>query len=237
ESARLRQLIIEEVKRQPRVALPIVRRLSSWKRVAGIAAMVALATTIVLALVIFGGRVPKVYADAVSDHVDHCTLEALVEDVKDPLILKPAAKDYCGLAFLPDISQFGFSNPYGRECKLDEEVFLHLIYFNSDKMSVSVFLSTHSSKDIASSLKLRELAGYTIASINSSGVDLMVLTTLDRGQTRQISESIASQIRQATQSSQNRGRRDARSSLQFQARTGTAGNRRVLLPAFASRPL
>jgi len=150
-------------------------------------------------------RVPKVYADAVYDHLDHCTPEAFIRDVNDPAVLKDASKQYCGLTVLPDISQYGFVKPYARECELDKEVFMHLTYFNSDQVPVSVFVSTHSSKDITASMRLRELSGYTIAAINTAGVDLVVLTTLDESRTRQISEAIASQIRQAAQESQLHG--------------------------------
>jgi len=205
DGTRLRQLIIEEIKRHPKATLPVVRGVSFWKRISAIAAMLVAAIGIGVALLIFGARVPKVYADAVSDHLDHCTLQALDQDVKDPAILKPAAKEYCGLAVLPDLSQYGFVEPRARECKLDEEVFMHLIYFNGDQ-PLSVFVSTHSSKDIATSMRLRELSGYTIASINANGVDLVVLTTMDERRTRQISESIAGQIRQAAQESQAQSR-------------------------------
>jgi hypothetical protein len=199
DSTRLRQIIIEEVKKQPRLPFRVVTSMSSWKRVAAVAAMVVCAIAIVLAVGILSNRVPRVFADAVDDHVDHCTLDVLRDDVKDPEVLKGAAQDFCGLAILPDISKYGFSEPRARQCTLADEVFLHLIYFNSDKQSASVFMSTHSSKDIASSMRLRELSGYTIASINSSGVDVMVLTTLDQRRTGQIAESVASQIRQAIQ--------------------------------------
>src|SRR5262249_2954798 len=43
DSTRLRRLIIEEVKRRPRLAFPVAPRLSSWKRVAAVAAMVVIA--------------------------------------------------------------------------------------------------------------------------------------------------------------------------------------------------
>jgi hypothetical protein len=205
DSARLRQAITEEVKRHPRPALPMVRGVSAWKRAAAIAAMLAVAIGIAVVLLVLGARVPKVYADAVSDHLDHCTLSALKDDVDDPAVLKPAAKDYCGVAVLPDVSQYGFVKPHARECTLDGEVFMHLIYFSGDQ-PLSVFVSTHSSKDIAAGMKLRELSGYTIASINTNGVDLVVLTTLDERRTRQISEAIAGQIRQAAQESQAQGR-------------------------------
>jgi hypothetical protein len=204
DTARLRQLIIEEVKRHPRPALPVVRRLSVWKRAGAIAAMLVVAIGIGVVMLILGNRVPKVYADAVSDHLDHCTLDVLKDDAWEPEVLKPAAKDYCGVAVLPDISQYGFTKPRARECTLDGEVFMHLVYFNGDQ-PLSVFVSTHSSKDIAASMKLRELSGYTIASINTNGVDVVILTTLDERRTRQVSETIAGQIRQAVQESQTHG--------------------------------
>src|SRR5215467_5214552 len=119
DSTRLRQYIIEEVKKRPRLALRSVHGLWTWKRVASIAAILVIAVGLGLALILVNSRVPKVYADAVFDHVDHCTLEALKEDPSDPAILKPAAKQYCGFAVFPDISQFGFSKAYARECELD----------------------------------------------------------------------------------------------------------------------
>jgi hypothetical protein len=231
DTTRLRQLIIEEVKRHPTVTLPAVRRATTWKRFASIAAILLVAIGIAVALLVFGARVPKVYADAVSDHLDHCTLAVLKEDEKDPTVLKPAAKEYCGVEVLPDISQYGFAEPRARECKLDEEVFMHLIYFNGDQ-PLSVFVSTHSSKDIAASMKLRELSGYTIASVNTNGVDLVVLTTLDERRTRQISESIASQIRQAAQESRlNHGWNEDRPDQRSQPPSEAYRSRTGLLPA------
>ena len=231
DSAKLRQLIIEDVKRHPAASLPmVVRRAAGWKRFAAIAAMLVVAIGIAVALLVFGARVPKVYADAVSDHLDHCTLQVLGDDASDPAILKPAAKDYCGVAVLPDLSQYGFANAHARECKLDEEVFMHLIYFSGDQ-PLSVFVSTHSSKDISASMKLRQLSGYIIASINANGVDLVVLTTLDERRTRQISESIASQIRQAAQESfLNHGWNEEGPAGSPQTPMGTYRSRTGLLP-------
>ena len=113
---------------------------------------------------------------------------------------------------------------------------MHLIYFNSDQIPVSVFLSTHSSKDIAASMKLRDLSGYTIAAINTAGVDLVVLTTLDESRTRQIAESIAGQIRQAAQESQTRGANDVE--LSSWSKTAARMDRGLeSVPAFSARPL
>src|SRR5262249_43880539 len=235
DGTRLRQLIVEEVKKRPRLAFPVVRRLSSWKRVAAVAATVVIVIGVTLGIVVLTGRVPKVYADAVYDHLDHCTLEAFRRDpALDPAELKVAAKEYCGLPVLPDISQYGFVKPYARECDLDKEVFMHLIYFNSDQVPLSVFLSTHSSKDIAPSMKLRDLSGYTIAAINTAGVDLVVLTTLDESRTRQIAESIAGQIRQAVQESQTRGSNEVESPRWSQALARVYSGFNAL-PAFSHR--
>jgi hypothetical protein len=204
DSSRLRQLIIEETRKRPRLTLRIVTGVSGWKRAAAIAAAVVCVSAMVLAVLIFGlkGRVPKVYADAVDDHLDHCSINRLGPPTETEL-LRSASQEYCGIIVLPDISQYGFGDPRGRLCDLAKETFLHLVYFDSKEQPVSVFISTHSSRDIASNMDMRELSGYTMASINSSGVDLLVLTTLDRKLTRQITETIAGQIRQASQSSQN----------------------------------
>jgi hypothetical protein len=222
DSSRLRQLIVEEVRKPPRLVFPIVGGISAWKRAAAIAATVVCVSAIVLAVFIFKGRVPKVYADAVDDHVDHCSLDKLGEPT-DPELLKSASREYCGVTILPDLSQYGFTDPRGRLCDLAQEQFLHLVYFDSKQQPVSVFISAHSSRDIAGSMKLRELSGYTIASINSSGIDLLVLTTLDQGLTRQIADAIAGQVRQATQASQ----------------TGLASPaaRRLLVASLGSAPL
>src|SRR5262249_16449141 len=98
DNTRLRQLIIEEIKKRPKLAFPVVPRLSAWKRVAAVAAVVVFVVAITLAIVVLNGRVPKVYADAVYDHVDHCTLDVLKDDVYPEAELKPAARQYCGLA-------------------------------------------------------------------------------------------------------------------------------------------
>jgi hypothetical protein len=168
--------------------------------------MVVCAIGIMLAIGILGGRVPRVYADAVDDHVDHCSYAAMANGATDPDLLKnEGAAKHCGVAVLPDISQYGFGDPHGRLCDLAGEEFLHLVYYNSDKQPLSVFVSTHSSRDIAGIMRLLELSGYTIAAINASGVDLIVLTTLDQRRTRQIAEAIEGQVRQAAQTSQMRG--------------------------------
>jgi hypothetical protein len=236
DSAKLRHLIMEEVKKRPRMAFSTVPRLAGWKRAAAIAAMVVGAIAIVLAVGILGGRVPKVYADAVDDHVDHCSIDR-IGDATDPDMLKGGAQQYCGVTVLPDISQYGFSDPHGRLCELAGEVFLHLVYFDDKKQPVSVFMSTHSSKDIASSMRLRELSGYTIASIDSSGVDLMVLTTLDQRRTRQISEAIAGQIRQASQDPQTGAARNARPHHTSRAQAHPEMGYTGLLPVLSFRPL
>jgi hypothetical protein len=190
---------------------------------------------IVLAALIFKGRVPKVYADAIDDHVDHCSLDK-VDKPTDPELLRSASQEYCGVTVLPDISQYGFTDPRGRLCDLAQERFLHLVYFDSKQQPVSVFISTHSSRDIAGSMKLRELSGYTIASVNSAGVDLLVLTTLDQVLTRQIAETIAGQIRQAGQASQIRGAGKVASPIGLQAAGVVQIGRAALLPWIPSRP-
>ena len=166
----------------------------AWRRVA---AIVALATVTGL-LLLKGGFLPgineNVYAAIASDHADHCSIGSRVGATTDRQELDRLSATYGKLNSTPDLSAFGYVDPFGRTCKVSGTVFLHLVYHRPDRQALSVFVRAHSSGLVADDLTNLQQAGYKMTSLSKSGIDLLVVTSLGDQEAAVIAQTIAAKL-------------------------------------------
>lgn len=198
----LREQILKDILSQ-RSATPVR---PWWLQVSQSPVFRRIAAVLIVALVIGffllrGGTPinPKVYADAVEDHADHCTLDKLDSfkvTVRDPVELDRLTTAYSKLAKLPDLSAFGYGNPRAVICTINSKRALHLIFQNPEQKPLSVFVRLHDQKMIADDLVTLAKGECEVASMSKDGTDLFVVTYLDERQTAAIAKAIAAQLQQ-----------------------------------------
>lgn len=166
----------------------------AWRRVAAIVALAAVTGLLLLRGGFLPGINENVYAAVASDHADHCSIDSRVGATTDRQELDRLSTTYGKLDRTPDLSAFGYEDPFGRTCKVSGTVFLHLVYHRSDRQALSLFVRAHSSGLVADGLTDLQQAGYKMASLSKSGIDLLVVTSLDDEQTSAIAQTIAAQL-------------------------------------------
>src|SRR5262245_792710 len=126
--------------------------MAAWQRIAAVAVL-ALAATL---LALRGGLTPgvneSVYAAVAADHAAHCAADVMMGDVTDPGELRRLITTSAKVKAVPDLSAFGYGNPRGRACKINEVEFLHLVYYHASQPPVSLFLRPHESSLITERL-------------------------------------------------------------------------------------
>jgi hypothetical protein len=139
----------------------------------------------------------KVYADAVEDHADHCTLDKLDSfrvTVRDLNQLNELTVSNSKLAKMPDLSTFGYANPRAVMCTLNGKRLLHLIFQSDEQKPLSVFMGLHDKKIIEDDITTLTRGECKIASMSKDGTDLLVVSFLDEPQTATIAKAIAAQL-------------------------------------------
>ncbi len=160
------------------------------------------AAVLIVALVIGffllrGSINPKVYADAVEDHSDHCTLDKLDSyrvTVRDLNKLNELAVNNSKLAKMPDLSAFGYANPRAVMCTLNGKRLLHLVFQSDEHKPLSVFMGLHDKKIIEDEMTTLTRGECNIASMSKDGTDLLVVSFLDESKTVTIAKAIAAQL-------------------------------------------
>lgn len=203
DSARVRAGILSTIAREAQAAAP--RRtmnwlparwlkMAAWQRVAA-AAVLVLAVTL---LVLRGGWMPgagdAVYAAAAADHAAHCSADMTMGAVTDPGELRQLVTASAGVKAVPDLSAFGYGNPRGRVCRVNEVEFLHLVYYHASQSPLSLFLRSHDSSLIRAHLTALRSGNFNVASVSQSGADLLVVSSLTEEQTSSITRAIALQL-------------------------------------------
>lgn len=168
--------------------------LAIWKRVAAVAAMVIVVALLLWRGVLLPGINERVYAAAISDHADHCSFEMVTGAITDRDELDKLSGVYGKLNATPDLSAFGYANPRGRVCKMNGSEFLHLVFYNQEKQGLSVFLRPHYRGFGEHKVTLLEESSYRVAAVSRSGIDLLVVSSLDEKQASAIAESIAAEL-------------------------------------------
>ncbi len=197
----LREQIVKDIRNQS-VAAP---KRTWWLPLAQSPVLRRVAAVLVVALAIGffflrGGTPiinPKVYADAIEDHADHCTLEKLDSykvTVRDPIKLDKLTTDYSKLAKLPDLSEFGYQDARAVICTINSKKALHLIFQHPEQKPLSLFVRLHDQQMIADDLVTLAKGEYEVASLSKAGTDLVIVSYLDEAQTAAIAKAIAAQL-------------------------------------------
>ena len=190
----VREKILEAIRDQsaetgsPWLMIPI------WKRVTAIAAITIIAFLLLLRAAFLPGMNESVYAAVASDHANHCSIEMVMGAITNRDELDRLTAVYGKLSATPNLSAFGYDNPRGTVCKVNGADFLHLVFYNEGKQALSIFLRPHSPDINEHQLTLLQEGGYQVASISRSGVDLLVVSSLDEKQTSAIAEAVAAQL-------------------------------------------
>lgn len=152
---------------------------NAWRRVAAIAALAIAGGLLLSRFGLLPGVAENVYAAVASDHADHCSIDSRLGAVVDREELDKLSRSYGKLDQTPDLTAFGYVDPVGRACKVDRTVFLHLVYYNPDRRPLSIFLRPHSSDLANDGLTTRREKSHAVSSISKSGVDVLVVTSVD----------------------------------------------------------
>jgi hypothetical protein len=195
----LREQILKDIRNQSLAAVP---RRQWWLGLAQSPALRRIAAVLIVGLVIGffllrGGINPKVYADAVADHSDHCTLERLDSfkvTVRDPEKLNELAVKNSKLAKLPDLSDFGYANPRAVMCTLNGKRLLHLVFQSNSERPLSIFMGLHDKKIVEDDITTLTRGDCKVASMSTDGTDLLVVSFLDESKTATIAKAIAAQL-------------------------------------------
>jgi len=193
DSNRVRENILAAIAKETRRP-KIGWLLPAWKRVAVIAILAVSATFLFFQSGWLLDIKESVYAAVAADHADHCSIEAVMGAITDSQELNRLAAAYGKMGATPDLSRFGYVNPRGRTCKVDGIEFLHLVYYNQDKQPLSLFVRPHASDLIANELTVIQKDNYEVASISRSGVDLLIVSSLDEKLAEEITRAVAAQL-------------------------------------------
>ena len=165
-----------------------------WRRVTAIAATTIIAVLLLLRLALFPGINESVFAAVASDHANHCSIEMVRGAITDRDELDRLSAVYGKLNATPDLSAFGYDNPRGTVCTVNGADFLHLVFYNQEEQGLSVFVRPHALDINQRELTILQESAYRVASVSRSGVDLLVVSSLDEKRTSAIAETIAAQL-------------------------------------------
>jgi anti-sigma factor RsiW len=194
DSSQVRARILAAIHHQPAfIKTPKLRRLI-WPRIAA----TAVTAIIILLLVLRGLWMPdqhqSVYAAAVSDHVMHCSVEAMSSAITNSEELDQLATRYGRIGRIPDLSAFSYGDPRGRICEFNGVEFLHLVYYHPTEQPLSLFLGPHSARLSAEQLTVLRQDRYLVSAASRSGVDLLVVSLLDEQQALAITNALLAQL-------------------------------------------
>ena len=198
-NSQLRGRILQAINEEK--LLPSVGRWRSFisnpllRRVAAILVFAA-----IIAFFVLRGSTPlineKVYADAILDHADHCTLDRLKRAISDTEQLDKMVATYSKLAKTPDLSAFGYQEPRGKICKLDGAKLFHVVYQKENDKPLSIFIKLHDTRLVARELVSITRADYRLTSLSEKGTDLVMVSTLDEMQAAAVARAIVSQMQE-----------------------------------------
>ncbi len=191
----VRENILAAIRNQPlRAQHPLfARRL--LRRVAAVAAIAAFAALLLMRSGSLPGLNEKVYAEAASDHAEHCTLAKLTTAITNGNEIDRMVAEYGHLKKRPDLSAYGYSGPRAKVCPVTGGKILHLIFHNSEEKPISVFMRLHRDQDqISDQLNEKRENGYSVTAVCRSGVDVLVVTSLDDKQTSIILQAVVAQM-------------------------------------------
>ncbi len=177
-------------------------QMSRWRVLVGNPMLRRVAAVLVIAasaaFLLLRGTTPfineNVYADAVRDHLDHCTLERLQRAVSDAKELDKLMPVYSRLTKTPDLAAFGYSEPRAKICLLNRIRVLHVIYQNPNGKPLSVFLKAHDERLVADELVTLTRNEHRLISMVEKGTDMVIVAAMDEGQAATIAKAITSQM-------------------------------------------
>jgi hypothetical protein len=135
-----------------------------------------------------------VYAAVAADHAAHCSADALMGAVTDPDELRRLVTASAKAKDVPDLSAFGYGAPRGRICAINGVEFLHLVYYNPAQPPLSVFMRPRATRPANERLTAVYRDRFSVASVSRSGVDLLIVSSLDGQQTSAVAEAIAARL-------------------------------------------
>ena len=191
-SEALRKRVIETIALESaRPANRWLRR--TWLRVAAIAIVVGSVCVYLLRPDIFSPGA-TVCALAATDHANHCSPDARWRGITDEQELSALARSYGLTAGVPDLSDFGFTQPCGWLCKLRDSNYLHVVYYTAGQESLSLFARSNASTPGDLDLVLREQRGYRVAIASGSGREMLVVTARDEKSASEITRAVWAKV-------------------------------------------
>jgi anti-sigma factor RsiW len=195
DSSRLRERILAATARKATwyqrspnwLTLPVIRRTAA-----------ALAILLALSFLLFRGNLfphvdQQVYAAAASDHI-RCITGASRGEIINMDELKQFVARFGKMKAIPNLTAFGYGPPHAILCRIKGEKFLHLIFNHPEGRPLSLYLGPRDSELIAQSPTSLKFEEYNIFSTSLTGVDLLIVSSLDEAKASLIAQAIAQQI-------------------------------------------
>lgn len=167
-------------------------KMAAWQRIAAVAVLALAVTFLVLRVGWMPGINDAVYAAVAADHAAHCSADVTMGAVTDLDELHRLVTTTAKFKAVPDLSAFGYGNPRGRVCEVNEVEFLHLVYYHASQPPISLFLRPHNSNLITERLTALHSGSFNVVSVSQAGVDLLVVSSLTEEQISSITRAIAS---------------------------------------------
>ncbi|MEW6210434.1 MAG: zf-HC2 domain-containing protein [Acidobacteriota bacterium] len=194
ETGHIRERILSDIRKE---AVEPDKRKFIFHRAAAAAALVLIGLLVALWMLPGSSIGGKVYAAAIRDHAHHCSLESLtrMKVASDPAEIDRLVSEYSGLKKAPDLSGLGFADARAKVCPLDQTKTAHVVYQHPSEPPLSLFLWRHTNDLNTARLIAAARDGFTVASASESGVDVIVISSMDEKRTREIAETVIAQIR------------------------------------------
>ena len=192
ETALMRERILSDIRKEP---IEPDKSKFLFHRAAAAAALVLIASLVALWILPGSPVSGKVYADAIDDHAHHCSLERLtkMKIASDPVDIDRLVSEYSGMKKAPDLSAFGFSDVRAKICPLDKVKAAHVVYQHASEPPLSLFLWRHTDDLKTGRLIAAARDGFTVVSVSESDIDMIVISSMDEKQTREIAEAVIAQ--------------------------------------------
>jgi hypothetical protein len=117
-----------------------------------------------------------------------------MEEIVDMDELEQFIAQFGRMKKIPNLTAFGYGPPHAILCRIKEEKFLRLVFNHPEGRPLSLYLKPHNSELSAPCSISLELEEYGIFSTSQGGVDLLIVSLLDKARISLIAEAVAQQF-------------------------------------------
>jgi hypothetical protein len=117
-----------------------------------------------------------------------------MEEIIDMDELEQFIAQFGRMKAIPNLTAFGYGPPHAILCRIKGEKFLRLVFNHPEGRPLSLYLRPYNSEQSARSSISLELEEYGIFSTSLGGVDLFIVSLLDKARISLIAQAVAQQL-------------------------------------------